>query len=422
MREVYIVGVARLPFTSVSVGMLNSAQKDAARRAQEIDIPKLEAETGLIIRAEWPKNKSSYSGISPHNLALIALGDIFRNFKLGPEVIDVFRLGSVISHKTDESTIHAFAKVIALRAGMIRANTLTLDKACSSALMSVGFAVDSVRNGGADFAIGGGVEKMSDVPDRLVRFGLTNPFDGRLMAALADEVAKSSGLTRTQLDDYAFESCERARAWQGLHRYITPVRIAENEFVAFDEEVNRRPTNRKVFARAWPYPQSIERADSPKCELITPANSAQYADGCGMALFASGKMVRKYNLRKLAKVLAFAEVGGNEPKNFILKPEQAIQKALNSAGMMWTDIGHFEVNEAFAAGNVLLMKTRTIERARMNRRGGAIAHGHSIGATGAALLAKEIDILETDKQRYGIVSVCNAVDEATAILLENPYA
>jgi acetyl-CoA acetyltransferase len=133
-------------------------------------------------------------------------------------------------------------------------------------------------------------------------------------------------------------------------------------------------------------------------------------------------MVKKYNLRKLAKVLAFAESGGDQPKNFILKPTSAIQNCLDIYDLTWSGVGHYEVNEAFAVGNVLLMKIRTIERERMNRRGGAIAHGHAIGSTGASLLIKEVDILETDKQRYGIVSACNAVDEATAILIENPYA
>lgn len=422
MRDVYIVKVARLPFVSVKVGVLQTKFHEAAKRIREIDIPKLEAESGLRIKAELPPNASLYSGIPAQDLALILLQELFRDFPVGPEFVDVFRMGSVISHKTEEENLHAFAKVIGLRIGMARANTFTLDKACSSALMAIGDAYKAIKYGDADFAVAGGVEKMSDVPDRLVRFGLTNPFDGRLMAALADETSKEWGLTREELDDYSFESCERARAWQGKHEFIVPVETKSRTIVELDEEVDRRTINRKVFARAPLYPQYAEMENSPKCEITSVANSAQYADGGGISFLASGRMVRKYNLPKLAKVKAFAEASGPEPKNFILRPEEAIQKVLDSEGLMWTDIGHIEDNEAFAAGPKLLMKIRSIERERMNRRGGAIAHGHAIGGTTGMLVAKAIDIMQSDKEKYGIVTACNAVDEAPAILLENPYA
>jgi len=421
-RDVYIVKVARLPFVSVKTGVLPTKFHEAAKRVREIDIPKLEAESGLTIKAEYPPNTSLYSGISTQDLALILLQELFKDFPVGPEFIDVFKMGSVISHKTEEANIHAFAKVVALRAGMPCASSDTRDKACSSALAALGEAYRVIKHGYADFAIAGGVEKMSDVPDRRVRFGLTNPFDGRLMAALSDEVSKDWGLTREILDDYAFESCERARAWQGRHKFIVPVKTPAGLVVERDEEVDRRPTNRKVFARAPLYPQYAEMENSPKCEITTVANSAQYADGGGVSFLASGKMVRKYNLPRLAKIKAFAEVSGPEPKNFILRPEEAIQKILDSEGLMWPNIGHFEVNEAFAAGPKLLMKIRSIERERMNRGGGAIAHGHAIGGTTGMLPAKQIDIMHTDKIKYGIVTACNAVDEAPAILLENPYA
>ena len=251
-REVYVAKVARLPFVAVDVGVLPTCQKEIAKRVMEIDIPRLEAESGLKIRAEYPPNKSSYSGISAEKLALAALEELFSGLAINPEWIDFFRLGSVISHKTDENAIHAFAKVVALRAGMKRANSFTLDKACSSGLMAIGLAYDAVANKGAEFAIGGGVEKMSDVPDRLVRFGLTNPFDGRLMAALADEVARDLGLTREELDDYAHESCRRAKEWQGIHRFIAPVKKADGQIIQFDEKIERRAVDRRVFAKAQP--------------------------------------------------------------------------------------------------------------------------------------------------------------------------
>lgn len=420
MRQVYVAKVARLPFVSVDVGVLSTKQKEIARRVIETDIPRLETESGLKIKAEHPFNKSSYSGISAEKLVLFMLGELFSGLEINPEWIDVFRLGSVISHKTDENTIHAFAKVVALRAGMKRANALTLDKACSSGLMAIGLAYDAVANHGADFAIGGGIEKMSDVPDRLVRFGLTNPFDGRLMAALADEVAKDFELKREWLDDYAYASCQRAKDWQGKHRFIVPVKTAGGSVIQIDEKIERRAVDRKVFAKTSRYQQYAERENSPKCEVVTPLNSAQYADGGGVVLLTNREGLRKLKLDPLAKVLAFAEVSGGIPKNFILKPEEAVGKCLIMAGLDWKKLSHIEDNAAFAVGPVLFMKQHDIERNRMNRHGDAISHGHAIGGTGGALCVKAVDISLQDKDQYYAVTVCNAGDEAPALLLENP--
>ena len=325
----------------------------------------------------------------------------------------------MIAPKADESWVHAAAKVVALKAGMKRAHTFTEDKACSSGLMAIGLAYDAIAHNGADIAVASGIDKMSGVPDRLVRFGLTNPFDGRLMAGLADEIAQEFGLTREELDDYAFESRERAKAYQGKHKFIVPVKVSDELAVDRDEEVDAHPVTRKLLSRLPAYPQS-ENENAPRCKLVTAGNSAAYADGGGAVILASKKGLKTLKLDAFAEVLAFAEASGASPKNFILKPEEAIAKCLTKAGLDWKDIGHFEVNEAFAVGNVLLMKDRGIERERMNRRGGAIAHGHAIGGTGASLVVKQVDQMEAENIKYAAVAACNAVDEATALLLKNP--
>ena len=408
-----------MPFASVDVGVLPTKFKEIAKRVKEIDIPRLEAESGLKIKAEYPPNEGSFAKIPAMDLMLIVLEALFKNLGARPEHVDVFRLGSVIAPKADESWVHAAAKVVALKAGMKRAHTFTEDKACSSGLMAIGLAYDAIAHNGADIAVASGIDKMSGVPDRLVRFGLTNPFDGRLMAGLADEIAQEFGLTREELDDYAFESRERAKAYQGKHKFIVPVKVSDELAVDRDEEVDAHPVTRKLLSRLPAYPQS-ENENAPRCKLVTAGNSAAYADGGGAVILASKKGLKTLKLDAFAEVLAFAEASGASPKNFILKPEEAIAKCLTKAGLDWKDIGHFEVNEAFAVGNVLLMKDRGIERERMNRRGGAIAHGHAIGGTGASLVVKQVDQMEAENIKYAAVAACNAVDEATALLLKNP--
>ena len=135
---------------------------------------------------------------------------------------------------------------------------------------------------------------------------------------------------------------------------------------------------------------------------------------------ASRDGLKKLGVPPLGKVLAYAGATGSDPKSFILKPEEAIGKALMMAGLKWNDIGHFEVNAAFAAGNVLLMKFHKIARDRMNKHGDAIAHGHAIGGTGGSLTIKSIDISLTDEVKYHVVSLCHAVDSSSAMLFENP--
>ena len=130
----------------------------------------------------------------------------------------------------------------------------------------------------------------------------------------------------------------------------------------------------------------------------------------------------------MAKVLAYAEATGPDPKSFILKPEEAISNTISivraelaNPDFSWKDIGHIEINEAFDVGNILVMKFHPeITREKMNKRGGAIAHGHAIGASGVPLTVKSIDISLTDQIKYHVVSLCHAVDSASALFLENP--
>ncbi|OGF80077.1 hypothetical protein A2926_00925 [Candidatus Giovannonibacteria bacterium RIFCSPLOWO2_01_FULL_44_40] len=455
MREVYVAKVARLPFAAVEqVGKRNFksyllkkllksgklTKEELPKKAAEIvgrankfleELPRLEEETGLSISAEYPPNEGHFSKIPAADLALIMVDALFKDFGQDSakvrELVDVFFLGTVIAHKTERLAAHAFAKVIALRGGIKHAHSLTEDKACSSALKAIGLAYDAVANHGAEFAVAGGVDKMDGVPDSFVRLGLTDPFSGKLMAGLADQVALEKKLTRGELDDYAYGSYERAAIWQGRHRFIAPVRVSDNLIVARDEEVDKYRVNemfKKILSNMPTYPES-EKEGAALCSLVGAGNSAKYASGGGLFLLADKKGLKKLKLDPLAKILAYAEASGPEPKNFIVEPEEAIEKTFAMSGvpkMSWEKIGHFEINEAFAVGNILLMKKRNIPRDRMNRRGGAIAHGHAIGGTLGATGAKAVDIALADKDRYYELAACNAVDEATAMLLENPYA
>ena len=244
------------------------------------------------------------------------------------------------------------------------------------------------------------------------------------MAGLADKVAKERGLTRKELDDYAYGSYERAIAWQGKHRFIAPVRLSDSLTVERDEEVDKYRVNemfRKAISNTPTYPESEEEG-APKCSLVSPLNSAKYASGGGLVLLTDEEGLEELKVDPLARVLGYFEASGSEPKHFILKPEEAIGDGLAALGLSWKDLDHIEDNAAFAAGPCLLMKERGIERNRMNRHGDAIAHGHAIGGTGGSLAVKAVDISLQDGDKYYAVAVCHAVDEGGAMFFENPYA
>lgn len=413
MREVYIVGAARSPIASVQRGRFNEEQKAAAKEVVAMK-PELEKRSGMNVDFSLPQNNSSFSHLPPEELALIVLAGLFERSGVRPEQVDIFRMGSVISQKSEPTMVQAPAKTILKRSAsnpdLVVATARTVEQACSTGLAAIAQAAEKVSLGDAEIALGGGVDMMSRVPDAKVLCGLTDPFTGEIMAMLADEKAKEIGFSREDHDRFTIESYELALKHLNDHgSNLVPVGK-----VITDEEVNRYPLN----------PEKIRQMKAiGRNGIITPANASKYGDAAAFVLLASEEAVKKHNLKPIAKFVSFAEHSERKPEDFVVAPKLAILKAMRKA----VDAGHaglllfntiFEVNEAFATAPLSVMRELNISRDRMNIWGGAIAHGHPIGATGAALTVKLIAILQKEDKRYGVVSLCNAVSEATAAVIE----
>jgi acetyl-CoA acyltransferase len=310
------------------------------------------------------------------------------------------------------------ARAAAIRAGLpVETSAMTINRFCSSGLQSIAIAADRIRTGGADVIIAGGLETMSLIPmgGHIIR---PNPYlvehypDFYLNMGLATEnVARKYEVTREEQDAFALRSHQRAAAAQDEGKFddeIVPLKVIFEELnekgkknaraVEFtkDEGV-RRDTSAEGLAKLKP-------AFHVK-GTITAGNASQMSDGAAAAIVMSDERARQLNLKPLARFVAYA-TAGCPPEEMGIGPVYAIPKVLRIAGLELEDIDVIELNEAFAAQSLAVIKTLSLDAERVNINGGAIALGHPLGCTGAKLTASILRELERRNGRYGMVTMC----------------
>jgi acetyl-CoA acyltransferase len=310
------------------------------------------------------------------------------------------------------------ARAAAIRAGLpVETSAMTINRFCSSGLQSIAIAADRIRSGGADVIVAGGLETMSLIPmgGHIIR---PNPYlvehypDFYLNMGLATEnVARKYEVSREEQDAFALQSHRRAAEAQDAGKFddeVVPLKVTFEELdakgkktsreVAFtkDEGV-RRDTSEEGLAKLRP-------AFHAK-GTITAGNSSQMSDGAAAAVVMSGERARELNLRPLARFVAYA-TAGCPPEEMGIGPVHAIPKVLKIAGLRIEDIDVIELNEAFAAQSVAVIRTLGLDPERVNVNGGAIALGHPLGCTGAKLTATILRELERRQGRYGLVTMC----------------
>ncbi len=310
------------------------------------------------------------------------------------------------------------ARAAAIRAGLpVETSAMTVNRFCSSGLQSIAIAADRIRAGGADVIVAGGLETMSLIPmgGHIIR---PNPYlvehypDFYLNMGLATEnVARKYEVTREEQDAFALKSHRRAAAAQDAGRFedeIVPLKVTFEELnekgkktsreVTFtkDEGV-RRDTSEEGLARLKP-------AFHAK-GTITAGNASQMSDGAAAAVVMSDERARQLNLKPLARFVAYA-TAGCPPEEMGIGPVHAIPKVLKVAGLKLEDVDVIELNEAFAAQSLAVIKTLGLDPERVNVNGGAIALGHPLGCTGAKLTATLLRELERRGGRYGLVTMC----------------
>ncbi len=321
------------------------------------------------------------------------------------------------------------ARPVALAAGLpVSVSAMVVNRFCASGLQALAIATQSVASGQAEIVVAGGMESMSAVPMTGHHFSphpaLTAAWpDVYLsMGLTAEEVARRYGVSREDQDAWALASHRRAAAAQDAGRFVDEVvpivarrttvtggrPVADSVEFAADEGI-RRDTDAAALAALRPV---FARGGS-----VTAGNSSQMSDGAAALVVMSGERAAALGLRPLARLVAFATTGV-APEVMGIGPVEAVPKALRQAGLSLADIDLVELNEAFAAQVVAVVRALGLDEARTNVNGGAIALGHPLGATGAKLSTQVIHELARRGGRYGLVTMCVGGGQGAAGIIE----
>jgi len=310
------------------------------------------------------------------------------------------------------------ARAAAIRAGLpVETSAMTINRFCSSGLQSIALASDRIRTGGADVIVAGGLETMSMIPmgGHHIR---PNPYlvehypDFYLNMGLATEnVARKYEVAREEQDAFALRSHRRAAAAQDAGHFdeeIVPLKVVFEEL----NEKGRKTTREVTFTRDEGVRRDTDEGSLAKLKpafhaggTITAGNASQMSDGAAAAVVMSHDRARQLNLKPLARFVAYS-TAGCPPEEMGIGPVYAIPKVLKIAGLTLEDIAVIELNEAFAAQSLAVIKTLGLDPERVNVNGGAIALGHPLGCTGAKLTASILRELERRGGRYGMVTMC----------------
>lgn len=310
------------------------------------------------------------------------------------------------------------ARAAAVRAGLpVETSAMTINRFCSSGLQSIAMAADRIRTGGADVIVAGGLETMSMIPmgGHNIR---PNPYlvehypDFYLNMGLATEnVARKYEVTRDEQDAFALRSHRRAAAAQDEGKFddeIVPLNVALEEL----DERGRKVSRELTFEKDEGVRRDTDEESLAKLKpafhaegTITAGNASQMSDGAAAAVVMSAERARELNLKPLARFVAYA-VAGCPPEEMGIGPVYAVPKVLKIAGLKLEEIDIVELNEAFAAQSLAVMKTLGLDPERVNVNGGAIALGHPLGCTGAKLTATALRELQRRGGRYALVTMC----------------
>jgi acetyl-CoA acetyltransferase family protein len=311
---------------------------------------------------------------------------------------------------------------------------VTIDRRCGSGQQAIDYAAQAIMAGAYDIAVAGGVESMSRIPMISARIG-QDPFgpsararyDDKLVpqGVSAEIVAARFGLTRSALDSYAAQSHRRAAACADAGSFkseIVPITVPTADggttAVDADESIRRGTTAEKLGELKAAFRTDELAADWPNLSWqVTAGNSSQITDGAAALLIMSEQRAKDLGLRPMARVHSFS-LASADPIEMLTGPIPATEKILSRSGLSVADLDHVEVNEAFAPVPLAWIHRFDADPARVNPRGGAIALGHPLGASGARLMTTMVHALRASGGRYGLQTMCEGGGMANATIIE----
>lgn len=380
-------------------------------------------EAVIVSSVRTPVGKASKGVLRatrPDDLAAVVIKEaIARAGGLDPKEIEDVILGCAMPEAEQGMNV---ARIASLRAGLpVETSAMTINRFCSSGLQAIALAAERIMAGQGDVAVAGGTESMSMVPMGGNKIS-PNPSlmdsypDAYLgMGLTAENLAKKYGITREQSDEFSFASHQKALAAIAAGKFKDEIVPVEVNYVSFESNGNgnSKAKNVKINFDTDEGPRSDTSVEvlgklKPAFHargVVTAGNSSQMSDGAAAAVVMSAERARALGLKPLARFLAFA-TAGCLPEEMGVGPVYAIPKALKIAGLTIDQIDVIELNEAFAAQSLAVIKLAGLDPARVNVNGGAIALGHPLGCTGAKLTATILRELDRRKGRYGMVTMC----------------
>lgn len=369
------------------------------------------------------------ASFSSGQLGSFAIKAILEDSKIDPLQIDEVIMGNVLMGGQGQAP----ARQSAIFAGLPNSvECMTINKMCGSGLKAVMLAHQAILAGDADIIIAGGQESMSNAPyflmnvrngyrlgngeikDSIIVDGLWDAYNNIHMGSCAESCAKDFSFGREELDNFAIESYKRANNAINSGRFsdeIFPIKISSKSgdiIVDKDEEpgkvkYDKIPTLKPVF---------------DKNGVVTAANASSINDGAAALLVMSEDKAKEFGYKPLVEIVAQSSAA-KAPIEFTTAPADAINKVLKKANLKTTDIGLYEINEAFAVVSLAVNKLLGLDSKNVNVNGGAVALGHPIGASGARILVSLIHEMKKRNTEFGLASLCIGGGEASALIVKN---
>ena len=390
------------------------------------------------VRTPQGRHGGALANVRPDDLAALVVGEVLRRAGIAGDAVDEVILGAANQAGEDNRNV---ARMAVLLAGLpAEVPAYTVNRLCASGLTAVASAAQAVRAGEADLVVAGGVESMTRAPWVMARPGtpwakpgevadsalgwrFINPrFTGAdpaitlSMGETAEEVATLDGIGRAESDAFALRSHQRAVAATDAGRFVAEIvpvltRSGRTEATVTADEGPRRETTLDKLAALRP----VFRKDG----IVTAGSSSPLSDGASAIVVASEAAVERHGLTPRARVVAAASAGV-PPHLMGLGPVPATEKALARAGWQTDDLDAVELNEAFAAQSLAVIRRLKLDEERVNADGGAIALGHPLGSSGSRLVVTLLGRLEREGGRRGLATLCVGVGQGVSLLVERP--
>lgn len=370
-----------------------------------------------------------FANTSATQLGATVVKKTLESIKLDGSKVDELYFGSVVQANLGQAP----ATQVSIAAGLPTSVPTTLvNKVCASGMKAVMLGAQSIQLGQNDVVVAGGMENMSQIPfylekarygygygngtliDGLAKDGLTDVYQQKAMGCFADATAEKFELSREAQDAYAINSYKLVSentANGFFSKEIVSVEVKDRK--GNITEISEDEEYKKVNFDKIP---SLKPAFT-KEGTVTAANASTINDGAAALVLVSKEVLESEGLTPLAKIISYGD-GAQEPEWFTTAPIIAANKALKGANLTINDIDYFEVNEAFSAVAMAFAKHFDIPSEKLNTRGGAVAVGHPLGASGARIIVTLLNVLQTNNAKRGLAAICNGGGGASAIIVE----